>query len=53
MRAAIQPNTKAIYAETIGNPSLNVLDIEAVANLAREVAIPLIVSRLSVIAQRL
>lgn len=41
-RAAIQENTKAIYAETIGNPSLNVLDIEAVAQIAHEAGIPLI-----------
>lgn len=42
-RAAIQENTKAIYAETIGNPSLNVLDIEAVAKIAHEAGIPLII----------
>ncbi len=42
-RAAITPNTKAIFAETIGNPSLHVLDIEAVANIAHENGIPLIV----------
>ncbi|MFT4412924.1 O-acetylhomoserine aminocarboxypropyltransferase/cysteine synthase family protein [Fredinandcohnia humi] len=42
-RQAITPNTKAIFAETIGNPSLDVLDIEAVAELAHEAGIPLIV----------
>ena len=42
-RAAITPNTKAIFAETIGNPSLHILDIEAVANIAHENGIPLIV----------
>lgn len=42
-RQAITPNTKAIYAETIGNPSLQVLDIEAVAKIAHEAGIPLIV----------
>ena len=42
-RAAITENTKAIYAETIGNPSLNVLDIEAVAEIAHEHGIPLII----------
>ncbi|MBM7704574.1 O-acetylhomoserine aminocarboxypropyltransferase/cysteine synthase family protein [Metabacillus iocasae] len=42
-RHAITPNTKAIYAETIGNPSLNVLDIEKVANIAHEAGIPLII----------
>jgi O-acetylhomoserine (thiol)-lyase len=42
-RAAITPNTKAIFAETIGNPSLHVLDIEAVADIAHEAGIPLII----------
>lgn len=42
-RAAITENTKAIFAETIGNPSLNVLDIEAVANIAHEHGLPLII----------
>ncbi|KGR79354.1 O-acetylhomoserine aminocarboxypropyltransferase/cysteine synthase family protein [Ureibacillus manganicus] len=41
-RAAITDNTKAIFAETIGNPSLNVLDIEAVAAVAHENGLPLI-----------
>lgn len=40
---AVTPNTKAIFAETIGNPSLNVLDIEAVADVAHEHHIPLII----------
>lgn len=40
---AITDKTKAIYAETIGNPSLKVLDIEGVANIAHEAGIPLIV----------
>jgi O-acetylhomoserine (thiol)-lyase len=42
-RAAITPKTKAIFAETIGNPSLHILDIEAVAQIAREAGIPLII----------
>ena len=42
-RAAITDNTKAIFAETIGNPSLNVLHIEAVAAIAHEHGIPLII----------
>ncbi|MBA2875663.1 O-acetylhomoserine/O-acetylserine sulfhydrylase-like pyridoxal-dependent enzyme [Anoxybacillus caldiproteolyticus] len=42
-RAAITPNTKAIFAETIGNPSLHVLDIEAVAEIAHEAGILLII----------
>ncbi|RSK28463.1 O-acetylhomoserine aminocarboxypropyltransferase/cysteine synthase [Bacillus sp. HMF5848] len=42
-RAAITPKTKAIFAETIGNPSLHVLDIEAVAEIANDAGIPLII----------
>ena len=42
-RAAVKPNTKAFYAETIGNPSANVLDIEGVSAVAHEVGVPLIV----------
>lgn len=42
-RKAITPKTKALYAETIGNPKGNVLDIEAVAAIAHENGIPLIV----------
>jgi O-acetylhomoserine (thiol)-lyase len=42
-RAAIRPNTKVLFSETIGNPGGNVLDIEAVASLAHEHDIPLIV----------
>ncbi|MEL3959931.1 O-acetylhomoserine aminocarboxypropyltransferase/cysteine synthase family protein [Lysinibacillus endophyticus] len=41
--AAITENTKAIYAETIGNPSLNVLDIERVAEIAHAHGLPLII----------
>jgi O-acetylhomoserine (thiol)-lyase len=42
-RTAITPNTKAIYAETVGNPRGDILDIEAVAKIAHENGIPLIV----------
>jgi O-acetylhomoserine (thiol)-lyase len=42
-RAAVQPNTKAFYAETLGNPRGNVLDVRAVADTAHEVGVPLIV----------
>ncbi|HEX3015300.1 MAG TPA: homocysteine synthase [Desulfobacteria bacterium] len=42
-RKAITPKTKALYAETIGNPRIDVLDIEAVANIAHEAGIPLII----------
>ena len=40
---AIKPNTKLIFAETLGNPNSDVLDIEAVAKIAHENGIPLIV----------
>lgn len=40
---AILPNTKAVYAETFGNPNSNVLDIEGVAAVAHKHNIPLIV----------
>jgi len=42
-RAAIRPNTKLFFAETIGNPKINVLDIEAVSAAAHENGLPLIV----------
>ncbi|ANY76626.1 O-acetylhomoserine aminocarboxypropyltransferase [Paenibacillus ihbetae] len=42
-RAAINDKTKALFAETIGNPQGNVLDVEAVAAIAHEHGIPLIV----------
>ena len=42
-RSLIDANTKAIYVETIGNPRLNIPDFEAIAALAKEVDLPLIV----------
>jgi O-acetylhomoserine (thiol)-lyase len=42
-RRAIGPKTKAVFAETIGNPIINVLDIERVAAIAHEAGIPLVV----------
>ncbi len=42
-REAITDKTKAIYSETVGNPALNTLDIEAIADVAHEAGIPLIV----------
>jgi O-acetylhomoserine (thiol)-lyase len=42
-RAAVQPNTKAFYGETIGNPRNDVLDLEGVSAVAHEVGVPLIV----------
>ncbi|MBH0100238.1 bifunctional o-acetylhomoserine/o-acetylserine sulfhydrylase [Salinibacterium sp. NSLL150] len=41
--AAIRPNTKLLFAETIGNPRINVLDIELVADVAHAAGVPLIV----------
>jgi len=42
-RRAIKPNTKLLYAETVGNPKLDTLDLDAVAAIAHEAGIPLIV----------
>jgi O-acetylhomoserine (thiol)-lyase len=42
-RAAVEPNTKAFFAESIGNPKIDVLDIAAVADVAHEAGVPLIV----------
>jgi len=42
-KKAINSNTKAIFAETIGNPNINVLDIEKVAKIAHGAGIPLII----------
>ena len=41
--AAMRPNTRAVFAESLGNPSLQVLDIEAVAAVAHAQGVPLIV----------
>ncbi len=43
IRNAIDDNTKAVFAETIGNPTLNVLDIAKIAAVAHEAGIPLII----------
>ena len=40
---AIKPNTKLLYAETLGNPNSDVIDIEAVAKIAHKHGLPLIV----------
>jgi O-acetylhomoserine (thiol)-lyase len=39
---AVKPNTKLIYAETLGNPLINIVDIEALAKIARAHDIPLV-----------
>jgi O-acetylhomoserine (thiol)-lyase len=42
-RRAIKPNTRVVYAETLGNPRINLLDIEKVAAIAHDAGIPLMV----------
>jgi O-acetylhomoserine (thiol)-lyase len=42
-KKALSKKTKAIYAETIGNPLMNVLDIEPIAAIAKDAGIPLII----------
>ena len=41
-RRAIRANTKLLYAETLGNPLINIVDIEALAAIAREAGVPLV-----------
>ncbi|MBL0943930.1 MAG: O-acetylhomoserine aminocarboxypropyltransferase/cysteine synthase [Hydrogenophaga sp.] len=41
--AAMRPNTRAVYAETLGNPSMVVLDIQAIADVAHAHGVPLMV----------
>ena len=42
-RAAIQPNTKLFFGETVGNPGLDVLDLPTVSAIAHEAGVPLLV----------
>ncbi len=42
-QAAVKPNTKAFFAETIGNPKVSILDIEGVSEVAHKNGVPLIV----------
>jgi O-acetylhomoserine (thiol)-lyase len=42
-RAAVRPNTKLLFGETVGNPGLDVLDIPTVAQIAHEAGVPLLV----------
>ena len=42
-RRAITDKTRALYAETVGNPTNNVVDIEAIANIAHDAGVPLII----------
>jgi len=43
IRAAMRPNTKAVYVETIGNPLGNIADLSALADVAHKAGLPLIV----------
>ena len=43
VEAAIQPNTKAVYLETLGNPNSYIPDIEAVAKIAHKHGLPLVI----------
>lgn len=43
VEAAIQPNTKAIYIETLGNPNSDIPDVDALAALAHRYGLPLVV----------
>ena len=42
-RAAVRPNTRLLFGETVGNPGLDVLDIPAVAQIAHDAGVPLLV----------
>ncbi len=42
-RSAVRPNTKALFAEVVSNPQVDVLDIESVAAVAHEAGVPLVV----------
>jgi len=42
-RAAVRPNTKLMFGETVGNPGLDVLDIPTIAQIAHEAGVPLLV----------
>jgi OAH/OAS sulfhydrylase len=42
-RRALKPNTRAVYGESVGNPRLDTLDIQAVADIAHEAGVPLII----------
>ncbi|HEV8258194.1 MAG TPA: O-acetylhomoserine aminocarboxypropyltransferase/cysteine synthase family protein [Casimicrobiaceae bacterium] len=42
-RRAVKPNTKVLYAETLGNPQLNVVDLAALADIAHAAGVPLVI----------
>jgi O-acetylhomoserine (thiol)-lyase len=43
IKAAFRPTTRALYAETIGNPGMNVLDFEKFSSVAKEQQVPLVI----------
>ncbi|MBR4799064.1 MAG: O-acetylhomoserine aminocarboxypropyltransferase/cysteine synthase, partial [Clostridia bacterium] len=43
VKSAVRPNTKAIFIETLGNPNSNIPDIDAIAEIAHENGIPLVI----------
>src|ERR1700761_8426365 len=43
LRAAINDKTRAVYTETLGNPKLDVVDIERIASIAHENGLPLVI----------
>lgn len=43
VKAAVKPNTKAIFLETLGNPNSDIADIDAIAEIAHENKIPLVI----------
>jgi O-acetylhomoserine (thiol)-lyase len=42
-RKALKPNTKVVYGETLANPRMNILDIEAVSKIAHDAGVPLVI----------
>ena len=42
-RKALKPNTKLVYAETLGNPLINIVDISAIAAIAKDAGVPFLV----------
>jgi len=43
IKAAIQPNTKMVFGEVIGNPGMDILDVPAVAAITKEANVPLVI----------
>src|ERR1700674_2047984 len=47
LKAAINPKTRAVYTETLGNPKLDIADVERLAAIAHEAGIPLVIDNTS------